>query len=194
MNQESLNKFLATVRRTRFIDYLDPIGVTAQEALAQRIRWAQRNLDDPQHGEEAAFLLSHAKDLAEVLKKELEVDADDEWTDVFAAVKADSPLLTWMRRDDLESATANAAPSRTTAAPPPPPAPPLPAAPPSCATTEASSVSIAVICSFVNAGVADDESAARRASATCRCAVSSLACVSRTPAWRRAIVRRVALS
>lgn len=119
MNPESLNKFLATVRRTRFIDYLDPIGVTAQEALAQRLRWARRHLDDPKHGEEAAFLVTHAEALVVVLRTEQETDADDEWTDVFSAVNADSPLLTWMRRDDVpDSGTASAPPARAAAAKP----------------------------------------------------------------------------
>ena len=46
MNPESLNKFLATVRRTRFIDYLDPIGVTAQEAIHRRLRSAAKAEDE----------------------------------------------------------------------------------------------------------------------------------------------------
>ncbi|MBW1881298.1 MAG: hypothetical protein JRJ84_23330, partial [Deltaproteobacteria bacterium] len=96
MDQRALDQFLALVRRKRFIDYLDPIGITAEEALEQRFRWATRVLEDPKHAEEAAFLLDNAQDLREVV---LEEAAAEDWVDFVEAGSEATPIHSWMRRE-----------------------------------------------------------------------------------------------
>jgi hypothetical protein len=76
MSPEVLIEFLANVRQKTFVDYLDPMGETAQQALARRIRWATVSRTDPSHADEAEFLLRHEKELKEVLLKELEAEQD----------------------------------------------------------------------------------------------------------------------
>jgi hypothetical protein len=96
MDQRALDQFLALVRRKRFIDYLDPIGITAEEALGQRLRWAARVQEDPKHTEEAAFLLDNAQDLREVVLQEA---AEEDWVDFVEAGSEATPIHSWMRRD-----------------------------------------------------------------------------------------------
>lgn len=80
MIQEELNRFLASVRRTRFVDYLDPMGETAHEALDRRLKWAERSRHDPAHAEEAAFLLRHENTLRELVSQEL-LDSEEDWVE-----------------------------------------------------------------------------------------------------------------
>lgn len=83
MQEEALQQFLSSVRCERFIDYLDPIGETAEEALARRVRWARMTRNDPAHADEAMFLLQHERDLRSVLTREL--DAEDAWVEGVSA-------------------------------------------------------------------------------------------------------------
>ncbi len=75
MQEEALQRFLTSVRCDRLIDYLDPIGETAEEALARRIRWARMTRNDPAHADEAMFLLQHEQPLKDVLQRELNEDS-----------------------------------------------------------------------------------------------------------------------
>jgi hypothetical protein len=75
MQEEALQRFLASVRCDRLIDYLDPIGETAEEALARRIRWARMTRNDPAHADEAMFLLQHESSLKAILQRELSEDS-----------------------------------------------------------------------------------------------------------------------
>ncbi len=79
MQEEALQQFLSSVRCERFIDYLDPIGETAEEALARRVRWARMTRNDPAHADEAMFLLEHERDLRSLLLREL--DASKDWAE-----------------------------------------------------------------------------------------------------------------
>lgn len=83
MERNELQGFLASVRRKSLIDYLDPLGETAAEALARRIRWAEMKQDDPSVADEVHFLLEYRSDLAEVLEREsaLQQDAEDDWVE-----------------------------------------------------------------------------------------------------------------
>ncbi|MCA9566775.1 MAG: hypothetical protein KC656_02995, partial [Myxococcales bacterium] len=83
MQEEALQQFLSSVRCERFIDYLDPIGETAEEALARRVRWARMTRNDPAHADEAMFLLQHEGELRHVLTREL--DAEDSWVEGVSA-------------------------------------------------------------------------------------------------------------
>ena len=74
--EQHLSAFLASVRRTRFVDYLDPLGETAQNAFERRLSWARVSQHDPAYADEARFLLDHAEFLREVLRRELE---EDDW-------------------------------------------------------------------------------------------------------------------
>ncbi|MEQ1571800.1 MAG: hypothetical protein ABMA64_39600, partial [Myxococcota bacterium] len=78
MKDKELNVFLASVRRTRFVDYLDPLGETAQNAFERRLSWARVSQHDPAYADEARFLLDHAEALREVLRRELE---EDDWVE-----------------------------------------------------------------------------------------------------------------
>ncbi len=78
MNRAELEAFLATVRRTRFIDYLDPLGETAQAAFERRLQWARVSQHDPAYAEEALFLLRHEQALRSTLIDEL---AEDDWVE-----------------------------------------------------------------------------------------------------------------
>jgi hypothetical protein len=83
MQEEALQQFLSSVRCDRFIDYLDPIGETADEALARRVRWARMTRNDPAHADEAMFLLQHERDLKQVVTREL--DAESTWVEGVSA-------------------------------------------------------------------------------------------------------------
>lgn len=83
MQEEALQQFLSSVRCARFIDYLDPIGETAEEALARRVRWARMTRNDPAHADEAMFLLQHEGDLKSVVTREL--DAESGWSPLSGA-------------------------------------------------------------------------------------------------------------
>jgi hypothetical protein len=85
MQREDLNRFLASVRKTRFIDYLDPIGETAMQAFERRLRWAERSQEDAAHTDEATFLLENADDLRAVVRKEMEQEQEDDWVDAVDA-------------------------------------------------------------------------------------------------------------
>jgi len=78
MKDKQLQTFLASVRRTRFVDYLDPLGETAQSALERRLAWARVSQGDPATADEARFLLENADDLREVLRRELD---EDDWVE-----------------------------------------------------------------------------------------------------------------
>ena len=78
MSPEVLTEFLANVRQKTFVDYLDPMGETAEQALERRIKWAAVSRTDPAHAEEAEFLLRYEKDLRVVLVSEL-AEEDDGW-------------------------------------------------------------------------------------------------------------------
>lgn len=91
MEPADLNRFLAVVRKTRFIDYLDPIGMTAEEALEQRLKWARRNQDNPERERECEFLLANSDALRELVRSESE--APEEWIEaVEAGMDAPSPV------------------------------------------------------------------------------------------------------
>jgi len=96
MEQRALDQFLALVRRKRFIDYLDPIGITAEEALEQRLRWAERVREDPKHTEEALFLIDNAQELRHLV---LEEAAEEDWVDFVEAGSEATPIHSWLRRD-----------------------------------------------------------------------------------------------
>lgn len=76
MKDKDLNAFLASVRRTRFVDYLDPLGETAQNAFERRLSWARVSQHDPAYADEARFLLDNSDSLRDVLRRELE---EDDW-------------------------------------------------------------------------------------------------------------------
>ena len=78
MREHQLNAFLASVRRARFVDYLDPLGETAQNAFERRLSWARVSQHDPAYADEARFLLENAEDLREILRREL---AEDDWVE-----------------------------------------------------------------------------------------------------------------
>jgi len=78
MRDSELNAFLASVRRTRFVDYLDPLGETAQTALERRLSWARVSQHDPAYREEARFLIGNSDALRDVLRREL---AEDDWVE-----------------------------------------------------------------------------------------------------------------
>lgn len=84
MNPEELNRFLASVRKTRFVDYLDPMGETAHEAFERRLKWAARTRNDPAHAEEAEFLLRHATELRKHLTQE-QLESDEDWVESTSA-------------------------------------------------------------------------------------------------------------
>lgn len=97
MDTEELNRFLALVRKTRFVDYLDPIGITHEEALERRLKWAARSKDDPSHAEEARFLLEHKRALRDLVHEEGTVDED--WVHAVDAGN-ETPIANWMRREN----------------------------------------------------------------------------------------------
>jgi hypothetical protein len=80
MNPTDLQAFLTSVRKANFIDYLDPMGETAQQALDRRIKWANRNQRDPSHGDEAEFLLRNTDALRQVVLDEL-LNDDEGWVE-----------------------------------------------------------------------------------------------------------------
>ncbi|MBN2800294.1 MAG: hypothetical protein JXX28_14230 [Deltaproteobacteria bacterium] len=59
--------FLRLVRRESFIDYLDPLGETVEEAFARRLLWADAHRDDPACMDEAQFLLVHTEALGGII-------------------------------------------------------------------------------------------------------------------------------
>src|SRR5690554_6526174 len=110
MTQEELSHFLASVRRTRFIDYLDPMGETAHQALERRMKWAARSQSDPAHADEALFLLRDEQALRGLVTEEL-LDGDDDWVES-AAVGSEWGADTWQ--------SAARSPSHAPLATPPP--------------------------------------------------------------------------
>ncbi|MEO0600458.1 MAG: hypothetical protein AAF211_03425 [Myxococcota bacterium] len=78
MTEQELAAFLAKVRHTRLVDYLDPLGETAQNAFERRLSWARVTQHDPAYADEARFLLDHAEALREVLREEL---VQDDWVE-----------------------------------------------------------------------------------------------------------------
>ncbi|MEM6926865.1 MAG: hypothetical protein AAF602_08065 [Myxococcota bacterium] len=78
MTEQELDAFLAKVRHTRLVDYLDPLGETAQNAFERRLSWARVTQHDPAYADEARFLLDHAEALREVLREEL---VQDDWVE-----------------------------------------------------------------------------------------------------------------
>jgi hypothetical protein len=98
MEPSDLNRFLALVRKTRFIDYLDPIGMTASEAFEQRLKWARRNQDNHILGEEAGFIVEHASELRALVREESL--RQDEWIDAID-VGMDAPQAHWSGFHDL---------------------------------------------------------------------------------------------
>ncbi len=78
MTEHELDAFLAKVRHTRLVDYLDPLGETAQNAFERRLSWARVTQHDPAYADEARFLLENAEALREVLRDEL---VEDDWVE-----------------------------------------------------------------------------------------------------------------
>src|SRR5688572_23067190 len=128
MTDKQLKKFLASVRRTRFVDYLDPLGETAQNALERRLQWARLSSGDPASSDEAQFLLDNADDLREVLRRELD---EDDWVEDTSAgrefelgsrkkVRENDRVTEIFQSDDLRSGNTEigAAPKRPPAPPP----------------------------------------------------------------------------
>ena len=96
MDKADLNRFLAGVRKTRFIDYLDPIGESAGQAFDRRLKWAERSKDDPQHADEAAFLVENRDDLRALVKAEEAAGQGDDW-DVEYGDVSDAPSSSGVR-------------------------------------------------------------------------------------------------
>ena len=92
MEPVDLNRFLASVRKTRFIDYLDPIGMSAEDAFEQRLKWANRNASEAAYSDEAEFLLKHATALREHVERE--AANPEEWIDAVEA-GMDAPPPVW---------------------------------------------------------------------------------------------------
>ncbi|MFT6161177.1 MAG: hypothetical protein ACJA00_003771, partial [Myxococcota bacterium] len=84
--------FLASVRKTRFIDYLDPIGMSAEDAFEQRLKWARRNASEAAYADEAEFLLQNASALREHVADE--AASPEEWIDAIEA-GMDAPPPVW---------------------------------------------------------------------------------------------------
>ncbi|MBX2800575.1 MAG: hypothetical protein KTR31_23045 [Myxococcales bacterium] len=78
MRHDELNAFLTSVRHKRLLDYLNPMGETAQDAFERRLSWARVSQHDPEFSDEARFLLRYADALREVLTGELE---EDDWVE-----------------------------------------------------------------------------------------------------------------
>ena len=57
MKKEELRAFLASHKVKRFIDYLNPMGISATEAFQRRMVWARMMVADDVHRDEATFLL-----------------------------------------------------------------------------------------------------------------------------------------
>jgi hypothetical protein len=100
MKDKDLNAFLASVRRTRFVDYLDPLGETAQNAFERRLSWARVSQHDPAYADEARFLLDNAEDLRELLRRELEEDDWIEEADVGREWETRAPTRTSRMREN----------------------------------------------------------------------------------------------
>jgi hypothetical protein len=127
MTDKQLKKFLASVRRTRFVDYLDPLGETAQNALERRLQWARLSQGDPASSDEAQFLLDNADELREVLRRELD---EDDWVEDTSAgrefevggrkkVRENDRVTEIFQSDDLRSGNTEvgAAPKRPSSPP-----------------------------------------------------------------------------
>ncbi len=82
MTDKELSTFLASVRRTRFVDYLDPLGETAHTAFDRRLSWARISQHDAAYADEARFLIDNADALRELLRRELE---QDDWVEEVVA-------------------------------------------------------------------------------------------------------------
>ncbi|MBW1878372.1 MAG: hypothetical protein JRJ84_08430 [Deltaproteobacteria bacterium] len=100
MKQEDLNRFLASVKKARLLDYLDPLPgeSSAEAALDRRLAWAEENRDVPEHAEEARFLLENIDDL-----RELSWEEDlhtDEWLEEDPPQKAPSTDHAWSLSGD----------------------------------------------------------------------------------------------
>lgn len=78
MTEQELNAFLSKVRKPRLVDYLDPLGETAQNAFERKLSWARVSQHDPAFAEEARFLLDNAEELRDVLRDEL---VEDDWVE-----------------------------------------------------------------------------------------------------------------
>ncbi len=87
MDTEPIQEFLTKVRKSRFIDYLDPIGETALVAFERRLRWAHRSKADINVGEEAQFLLTHEKQLRRLIQEEIREDEEHDW-----GIASDGPV------------------------------------------------------------------------------------------------------
>jgi hypothetical protein len=142
MKDKDLNAFLASVRRTRFVDYLDPLGETAQNAFERRLSWARVSQHDPAYADEARFLLDNAEDLRELLRRELEEDDWIEEADVGREWETRAPSRASRMRendriteifqpDDLDTNTGKGQRARSTPLPKPQRSSPGPSAAPS---------------------------------------------------------------
>jgi hypothetical protein len=122
VSPDALGSFLASVRKTSFIDYLDPLGEEAAEALERRLQWAQRSLDDPAYADEARFLLEHAAALRAVVRAAPHAPSPPSAPPpptptpaVRAAMPPDEPMMALTRLEDLTpppTADRHAAPAR----------------------------------------------------------------------------------
>jgi hypothetical protein len=122
MRDSDLNAFLASVRRTRFVDYLDPLGETAQNAFERRLSWARVSQHDPAYADEARFLLDNAETLRDVLRRELEEDDWIEEADVgrewetrpsrAVRMRENDRVTEIFQADDIEIGASGSRPSR----------------------------------------------------------------------------------
>ncbi len=94
MEPHELARFLAMVRRKSFVDYLDPIGETALQALERRLRWADLSKRDPAYVDEAAFLMRHAASLRDLVRTMPEAEEDD-WAEDDASAYSANTKSKW---------------------------------------------------------------------------------------------------
>ncbi len=98
MNREELRAFLATHNVKRFIDYLNPMGITATEAFQRRMVWARMMTDDTRYVDESAFLLENKDALRRLLLREVEEEENP-----YATPDAAFDIQQWMRRNADDS-------------------------------------------------------------------------------------------
>jgi len=86
MKADRLRRFLAAYKKMSFTEYLESTtGHTGAAGLSRRLSWALEHGDDPEHRDEAEFLLRWEQDLRVIAADEPAVP--DAWT----AVEAEEP-------------------------------------------------------------------------------------------------------
>ncbi|MFT7520644.1 MAG: hypothetical protein ACI9MC_002794 [Kiritimatiellia bacterium] len=96
MNHDELERFLKAVDATQLVDYLDPDGETAEQALDRKLRWAAMVRQDTRHSAEAAFLLRH-QDALRHHTLESSDDLEEEWIE-FAEAGEEGGFNVWSNR------------------------------------------------------------------------------------------------